>query len=695
MNAPALRFAMVVHNHQPVGNFDEVIEQAYQDSYLPFLRQLARFPQLRLSLHLSGSLFDWLAQTHPEYLDAVGELSRLGQLEILGGAYYEPILPMLPRRDRRGQIRTYTHALQRRFGHAPLGMWLSERVWEQQLAGDLGACGIQHTVLDDFHFRQLGLDDGQLHGYYLTEDDGRALAIFPGRERLRYLMPFAPPEQTLDYLRAAAQANPGGLVVFADDGEKFGSWPGMKQHVHAQGWLARFFELLADNADWLRTTTLAEAVREVAPLGKIYVPDGSYREMTEWAQLAPASPQPLAFSAALRSSWRNFQVKYPEAGEMHARMLMVSHRLETATTAGHADAALLDQARRELYRAQCNCAYWHGTFAGVYLAHLRQSVYQCLIAAENLLDRATGRVRPWVEAWVADFNQDVQKEVLLANDRLAAFFSPQHGGRLYELDVRASCHNLLATLARRPEPYHAELPAELQAHVVYDRDARKSLVDHFFADDATLADVMQGRARELGDFATGRYEAELFREPSTIRVQLSRTGRVAEYTIQVTKSIALAAGGKQLDVEYRLAGLPRGQTFHFGVEFNFSGLPGQSAERGYHEGPKRPLGHLGEVLDLANKKSLGLFDEHLGLDVGFKLSRPAQIWAFPLHAVNRSERGMELTQQSVVVLPRWSVQADAQGCWTVSIRMPIETSLAESRVKGSRTPRPARLSAAA
>ena len=43
--------------------------------------------------------------------------------------------------------------------------------------------GIEYTILDDFHFKNAGLLPNQLHGYYVTEDDGRLLAVFPGSER--------------------------------------------------------------------------------------------------------------------------------------------------------------------------------------------------------------------------------------------------------------------------------------------------------------------------------------------------------------------------------------------------------------------------------------------------------------------------------------------------------------------------------
>ena len=108
-------------------------------------------------------------------------------------------------------------------------MWMPERVWEQSLTSDLADAGIEYTVLDDFHFKNAGLDDDQLHGYYLTEDDGKLLAVFPGSERLRYMIPFQQPQETIDYLRGIAEQQPGAVVVFGDDGEKFGTWPGTQR----------------------------------------------------------------------------------------------------------------------------------------------------------------------------------------------------------------------------------------------------------------------------------------------------------------------------------------------------------------------------------------------------------------------------------------------------------------------------------
>src|SRR5262249_41562919 len=124
-------------------------------------------------------------------------------------------------------------------------------------------------------------------------------------------------------------------------------------------------------------TTMAEAVDHVSPLGRVYMPDASYREMTEWA--LPAGDQvgyqqmrhglehhsdwPRIKQYVRAGFWRNFLVKYPEVNEMYARMLEISRKLEKNSDGQGRGSS----AQKSLYRAQCNCPYWHGAFGGLYL----------------------------------------------------------------------------------------------------------------------------------------------------------------------------------------------------------------------------------------------------------------------------------------------------------------------------------------
>lgn len=662
---PHIRLALVLHQHQPIGNFDHVAEQAYRDAYLPVLQTFARHPSLRLSLHLSGSLYDWLVERHPEYLEQVGTLVRQGRIEIIGGAYYEPILTMIPRRDRIAQITRYSETLAARFENHPTGCWLPERVWEQTLAGELAGAGVGYTIVDDYHFRRAGVAAENLFGYYLTEDDGKLLALLPGSERLRYLLPFAPPEEAIEYLRTVAHEHSGATIVFADDGEKFGSWPGTRDLCHEQGWLARFCELLAANP-WIETTTPSDVIRTVEPQGKIYLPDGSYREMTEWSSLQPQSNK--AHDTPTPGTWRNFLVKYPESAEMYARMHMVSDRVARAAELGY-PADVVAAAQTELFKAQCNCAYWHGSFAGVYLSHLRQAVYRHLIRADDILDRTADRPEHWVEATVRDYNLDVRPEICLSGDRLTAFLAPHDGGRLYELDVRGKAHNLLATAAGRPEPYHtAPIGGGAAA-----KTSRKCLIERFYEAAPTLDEVAAGCAVDVGDFAAGAYRFHVERYADSSSVRMRRTGRVAGHAVTLTKTITLAAGGETLVCDYRLENLPRDRAWHLAVEFNFAGFAAGEGRTLQQLGGKL-LGELDRPLEFPNLRDIQLADELNGLRVGLSASRPASWFAYPVRVINRWEAGIETTQQATCLVPHWRVQADADGAWGVTITIPIEAT---------------------
>ncbi len=709
-----IRLAIVLHNHQHIGNFDHVFEQAYQESYLPFLDVFSRYDPLRIALHTSGPLMEWLDQRHPDYLDRLAELVATGRIEIVGGAFHEPILAMIPARDRVGQIRSYTRWLENRLGAKVRGMWMPERVWEQSFTRDLVDAGIEYTVLDDFHFKNAGVNDSELAGYYLTEDEGRVLNVFPGSEQLRYLIPFGTPEKNIEYFAHVANEHPNALLVFGDDGEKFGTWPETNKHCYHDGWLERFFSALVENRDWIRVVTPSEALDNMPPEGKIYLPDSSYREMTEWALPVDRQRELADLSHSLRDDprwhrirqfvrggfWRNFKVKYPEADEMYARMMMVSRRLADLQATG-ATGDGIQQARDELYRGQCNCSYWHGAFGGIYLPHLRNAVYRHLIRADALLDRATGRHGEWVEAVADDFNFDARREVCLANDRLMALLSPARGGQLYELDVRAIEHNLLATLARRPEAYHEKVlrgenqggngdcasihdrvvfkQAGLDARVQYDDHPRKSLVDLFYDADVTLDDVVACRARQAGDFAGARYEARIRRNPNRIQVQLTREGRVDDLAVKITKGVTLDAGGSALEIAYLLENLPQDRPLHFAVEWNFAGLPAGADDRFFRDAEGNRLDQLGHRLDLPDTTGLGLTDEWLGIDLALTPNRPTRFWAFPVETVSQSEGGFELVHQSVAVLPHWLVEPDENGRWSVTMRLALDARAAASR----------------
>ena len=142
-HSASIHLGLVIHNHQPVGNFPWVFQQVYEESYLPMIQALELHPQVRLSLHYTGSLLDWFHQAHPEFVERIAMLVRRNQVELVSGGYYEPILPSIPDRDKIAQIRRLNERLFRDFGVNASGMWIAERVWEPGLPRLIREAGIE------------------------------------------------------------------------------------------------------------------------------------------------------------------------------------------------------------------------------------------------------------------------------------------------------------------------------------------------------------------------------------------------------------------------------------------------------------------------------------------------------------------------------------------------------------------------
>ena len=451
-----VRFVFGIHVHQPVGNFGHVFEEHTRDVYLPLLKHLKDREFFPIVMHLSGPLLEWLEESHSSYLDMVGELASQGKIEMLLSGYYEPILAALPREDRVDQIIWMRDAIKSRFGVNARGLWLTERVWEPELAADLSNAGVDYVLVDDRHFLVSGFQREQLHRPWRTESDGKSVDVLAIDERLRYLIPFRPPSEIADYVKEL-RANGHELAVFADDGEKFGGWPGTREWVYEKKWLEHFLdtmESLVASGDMILSTG-SEALENVKTGGLAYLPTASYREMEGWSLPAEPGRQLLELETLLGperiagqigafvrgAHWRNFLVKYPESNRAHKKMLALS-----ALSRRRGDPEI---ARRAIGHAQCNDASWHGVFGGLYLPHLREAVWLNLARAEQEL-----RKNEKLEMEVLDFDRDGHDEIWVHSSHFSALVSPGQGGAIVEYTVFEKGVNFADVLTRRREAYH-------------------------------------------------------------------------------------------------------------------------------------------------------------------------------------------------------------------------------------------------
>ncbi|MBA3444814.1 MAG: DUF1926 domain-containing protein [Gemmatimonadales bacterium] len=646
----SIRFVFGLHLHQPVGNFDHVFEQHVQDVYRPILERLSERGFLPLVLHLSGSLLEWLEKHDTTYLDLLGRLVSERKVELLLAGFYEPVLASLPRADRVEQIQWMRDAVRRRFGVDARGLWLTERVWEPELAADLSDAGVRYALVDDRHFLVSGFSSDQLHTPYWTESDGKRVALFPIDERLRYLIPFRPPEETAAYLRELRGAG-HRLAVLADDGEKFGGWPGTKEWVYERGWLDRFTSTMGGlvESGEVQLSTLSDALDHVPSGGIAYLPTASYREMEGWSLPPDAALRLIhlerdlgeeriasADGGLIRGAhWRNFLVKYSESNRMHKKMQALSLLCRQR---GDPPAA-----RRAIGRAQCNDAYWHGVFGGLYLPHLREAVWKNLASAELELRRGEP-----LAAEVLDLDADGHEEIWVHSDQFSAVLSPRRGAAVEEYTVFANGLNYANTLTRRREAYHdtaLEQQAEansggdggapsihdieegirLDQRPPLDADSRALLIDR----------VLPG-ALSLDQYAGGDYwpTRSWAQRPCNFTVQ-------RQHDLIAIVCLFTESGTGQEGLEKRL-------------EFAADG----SLSVTYRWDPS-----IGQPDDIFATE-ISLF-AHLDI----RSEPEADVWTYPIDTVAKSERGLDRTRQGNSVTFRWPLHL-GQAALKLDARVP-------------------------
>ncbi|HDP24357.1 MAG TPA: DUF1926 domain-containing protein [Deltaproteobacteria bacterium] len=457
-----LLLGFCVHAHQPVGNFDSVFKQGYEECYKPLIEILKDYPQIRMTLHYTGPLLEWFEAEAPDFFPLVKHLVDRSQVELMGGGFFEPIMPVIPEDDAREQLRLMNEFLFEKFGIRPQGMWCAERIWDpsmpKKIAGDHAP---EYTLLDDSHFLSAGLERHEVHGYFVTEREGHSMNVFPIDMKLRYLIPFKEPREVIAYLLQLREEGVE-VVTYGDDGEKFGMWPGTYEWVILKGWLRRFFDELLAHRDVIEMVPLIDARERHAPRGLIYLPTATYQEMMEWSlfsaqgrnyeDLVKKSKEEETWEknrAFLRGGmWDNFLAKYPESNLMHKKMLVVSSLIREYGVEAEALPFLL--------KAQCNCAYWHGLFGGIYIASLRHAIYENLLKAEEILNRKRFQERA-CDVQISDYDRDGRDEVLISGRVLNCFITPHNSASVFALEHVPSHYSFSNTLMRHPEIYHRKI----------------------------------------------------------------------------------------------------------------------------------------------------------------------------------------------------------------------------------------------
>lgn len=646
------------------------------------LEVLEKHPGIRCGFHYSGSLLEWLEEEHPDHEERISFLVDQGRVELLTSGYYEPILTVIDRDDARKQIRSYSERLKHIGGKEPRGLWMTERIWEPSVPSLLVDTGVKYVVVDDSHLQSGGLSERELYQPWITEDQGNSVILLGSNSILRYLIPFHGVNEVIDQLK---QWSGEGLKLafYGDDGEKFGLWPGTHRLCYEMGWLDSFFTAL-EKTGCIELVLPEEAASIGCVDGPVYIPAMSYREMGEWSLPVENREELYDFEKEFKNHskhdfiknnlrggfWRNFLKKYPEANELHKR---TADAFSTIKRSGN------EEALHHLWRSQCNCSYWHGIFGGIYLPHLRNSVWTELSLGER---KAHEDLDDLPAVSVKDINFDGRREIHIITSGISLLLHPERGLTSTEMTwMRDIPVPLGHVLTRRKESYHSELTsvrdqvekeirsihetprakeADLSSRLYYDSYRRMSLNEIVLETEESLESVLSGKA-DIACFQDS--DASWIMETTDRKVTVSGVYTLNEFLI-AEKEVHVDLAYPVIDIQVRLKSKEK---YRFGTELCFNMLTGSEKDRFLRIGNYQPvmLGMPGS----GRSDKIVITDMFRGVSVNILLEHEMDIWHYPLETVNLSESGYERVHQGVVVFISKITEDSTEMDYRFSIRI--------------------------
>ncbi len=665
-----------LHCHQPVDNFHHVVDEAIEKSYKPFFEIAYKYEDFKFSIHYSGWLLAYIKQNDPLLFTLFKELSKRGQIEFLTGGYYEPILATISSDDRIAQITKLNHFIEENFGQTPKGLWLTERVWDSVLIKDLAKCGVEYVVVDDYHFIAAGFDKEDLKGYFLTEDEGISLKIFPINKELRYTIPFENPSKVRSYLESIAQTPTSAGVIF-DDGEKFGIWPKTYEWVYEKKWLEKFIHEIKESKI-VKPMLYKEYLKQTKPISLAYLPITSYIEMGEWALKAKDMSLLKKIESSLHQTfgedsvekfvkgtiWKNFLIKYPEANRIHKRYTELSNSKID-------DQNYLDA----LYKAQTNDVLWHGVFGGIYLPNLRDNAWRFIIDCENIKYQNQSLTQ------IKDINLDGYDEIKFVSKNLITIFDTKSGGQLTEFDIRDRSFNLQNTMSRYFESYHQDVisakehitdPTDIEEEIeqdaiatIHDLDedmyqykemlhhdwhTKNSFIDHITDEKISIKTFLASSFNEYGDFANQPFSIVDTKDQKSI---LKRDGGIYINGHKHQTTITKTYETKENELSFEIAidtTVNDGYFYLLEHNFHFANLKDITINsQSFASNQMIKQKGLKDELEILESNILIFNDPYTQKDITINLSENCTIYLTPIDTLSKSEAGFDVTNQGISI----------------------------------------------
>ncbi|MEK7552034.1 MAG: hypothetical protein AAB534_01325 [Patescibacteria group bacterium] len=223
-----IKWINFLHIYQPPTQDSAILKKVSEESYSHILKLADKYPDLKLTLNISGSLLEKFQENHMgELIEGYKKLLESRRIELTGSAMYHPILPLIPESEVIDQIALNNKKCEEVFGdlYKPTGFYLPEMAYSKKVAKIIKDAGFKWIILDEIHFPNGQVSDKTK---YILKDIGLEVLF-----RDRKFSKSFPPESVVENLEKINEK----YLITAHDGELYGHW-----HKEEKGYYDKAFK---------------------------------------------------------------------------------------------------------------------------------------------------------------------------------------------------------------------------------------------------------------------------------------------------------------------------------------------------------------------------------------------------------------------------------------------------------------------
>lgn len=416
----------------------EVLEKSFQTIYKPVLKYLYSHPSFPMSFAFSGPQIQFFKKRKNELITILRELTDRKQVEILGGGYNDPLLPLLNSADRNGQIDLLTSEIRATFGKRPRGMTLFQDCWDSSLVNNIHTCGIEYVILNS----SIIPESKRSFLPIFMSDLGKNVDIFPYYNDLLPDEQMLPDEFIYNIEKAVlkVEKKDNHLQLDADRIIAISLTPEMVSKLNEAKWFEQLGKYIqANDSGRVKLTTLNN-YRTAGVKIKIpsYIPIGISDEVSKITSISSTEK-----TNKYQVNVFDFLNTFNESKKLYNRMMYLSLLVNQCKT----DKMRKKTAREKLWQAQNGMTLLCTSNEPQFNATYRQQAYKYLNEAEKML-RGDGKFEESVTCY--DYDNDGIDEYVCRMEQYFAYISLA-GGSVPELDIIKDYCNYADNLKRKFE----------------------------------------------------------------------------------------------------------------------------------------------------------------------------------------------------------------------------------------------------